>query len=159
MDAEVREGPDLAHALDRPDHVVDEIEQVLRTGVTTSTNRSKPPEVKTEYTTAGCPASASATARGSPSTPMERAVLPGEGAHAVRVAGFGQDDADVGEGGSMRTAATWPWASSRSSWSRSLNSATRLVRVTSQGAPTSPGRGAPLPSGPTTMRHSPTLPW
>ena len=42
--------------------------------------------------------------------------------------------------GSISTAATSPWASSRSRPSRSLNSATRLVCVTSYGAPTLPSR-------------------
>jgi hypothetical protein len=42
--------------------------------------------------------------------------------------------------GSISTAATSPWASSRSSAAKSLNSATRVVSVTSTGAPVLPGR-------------------
>jgi hypothetical protein len=61
--------------------------------------------------------------------------------------------------GSISTAATSPCASWRSSPARSLNSATRLVIVTSTGSPTLPGRETPSPSGPTTISDSSTLPW
>ncbi len=59
--------------------------------------------------------------------------------------------------GSISTAATSPWASSRSSAPASLNSATRLVSRGSTGGPTLSARACG-PSGPTTMNDSSTLP-
>ena len=63
-------------------------------------------------------------------------------AHTLEVARLGEDDPDFVSAGSINTAATSPCRSSRSNPSRSLNSATRLVNVTSYGAPTLPGRAA-----------------
>jgi hypothetical protein len=59
--------------------------------------------------------------------------------------------------GSISTAATSRWASSRSSPAMSLNSATRVVWVGSTGAPVLPGR-LRGPSGAAMMNDSSTLP-
>jgi hypothetical protein len=61
--------------------------------------------------------------------------------------------------GSMITAATSPWASSRSRPARSLYSATRLVAVTSTGAPTLPGRLTASFRESRTISDSSTEPW
>ena len=60
--------------------------------------------------------------------------------------------------GSVSTAATSPWASSRSSASVSLNSTTRVVTAGSTGGPTLPSRDRG-PSGVETTNVSSTAPW
>ena len=60
--------------------------------------------------------------------------------------------------GSTSTQATSPWASSRSSASRSLISTTRVVSAGSTGGPTLPSRGTTRPST-SVVTVSSTLPW
>ena len=60
--------------------------------------------------------------------------------------------------GSISTQATSPWASSRSSPSRSLISTTRVVSATSTGGPTLPSRGRTSPST-SVATVSSTEPW
>ena len=61
--------------------------------------------------------------------------------------------------GSVSTAATSPWASARSTASRSFQATTRVVSASGTGGPTLPGRLSVSPSGPGTANVSSTDPW
>ena len=61
--------------------------------------------------------------------------------------------------GSVRMAATSPWASSRSTEARSFHVAARVVRSSGTGGATLPGRDCALPSGPGIAKVSSTEPW
>ena len=61
--------------------------------------------------------------------------------------------------GSVRIAATSPWARAFSTASRSFQGTERVVRSRSTGGATFPGRLSVLPSGPGSANASSTEPW